>query len=203
MDTLFLASLLALGAYLLKTRDERRRILLLATQLHPFQIEKLMEHLIQGYMRALGESAPARREQVWQVLATTEQQLAEQLGRLAAAVAQVNEAEARVCQWALPLVDRWWPQSTFDFRQALAIHAQGLRAVVANQAQRSAKDKAYTMLAELYLLQHTCHWFCKSKTVASARLLARHKTAYAQVLDAVSPDTRAAYLALTGQRRAA
>lgn len=203
MDTLFLASLLALGAYLLKTRGERRRILLLATQLHPFQIEKLMEHLIQGYMRALGESDPARREQVWQVLATTEQQLAEQLGRLAAGVAQVNEAEARVCQWALPLVDRWWPQSTFDFRQALAIHAQGLRAVVANQAQRSAKDKAYTMLAELYLLQHTCHWFCKSKTVASARLLARHKTAYAQVLDAVSPDTRAAYLALTGQRRAA
>jgi hypothetical protein len=43
------------------------------------------------------------------------------------------------------------------------------------------------------LMQHTCHWFCKTKGVASARLLVRHQTAYAQVLDAVGSETRAAY----------
>ena len=54
------------------------------------------------------------------------------------------------------------------------------------------------MSAELFLMQHTCHWFCRSKAVASARMLARHKTSYAQLLDAVSPATRRAYRALTG-----
>jgi hypothetical protein len=32
--------------------------------------------------------------------------------------------------------------------------------------------------------------------VASARMLARHQTSYAQLLDAVSPETRQAYLAV-------
>jgi len=48
-------------------------------------------------------------------------------------------------------------------------------------------------------MQHSCHWYCKSKAVASARLMARHKTSHAQVLDAVSPETRKAYAGLTGQ----
>ena len=68
-----------------------------------------------------------------------------------------------------------------------------------NDAGRSPKAKAFTLSAELFLMQHTCHWFCKSKTVASARMLARHKTSYQQVLDAVSPQTRNAYRELTGQ----
>ena len=51
-------------------------------------------------------------------------------------------------------------------------------------------------MAELFLMQHTCHWYCKSKPVASARLMARHQTGYAQVIDAVDPATRRAYLAL-------
>ena len=55
------------------------------------------------------------------------------------------------------------------------------------------------MSAERFLMQHTCHWYCKSKTVASARMLARHQTSYEQLLDAVSPETRSAYAALTGQ----
>jgi hypothetical protein len=54
------------------------------------------------------------------------------------------------------------------------------------------------MSAELFLLQHTCHWYCKSKTVASARMLARHQTSYDQLLAAVSPETRNAYRTLTG-----
>lgn len=36
-------------------------------------------------------------------------------------------------------------------------------------------------------MQHTCHWYCRSKTVASARMLARHKTAYVQLLASVDP----------------
>jgi hypothetical protein len=48
-------------------------------------------------------------------------------------------------------------------------------------------------------MQHTCHWFCRSKAVASARTMARHKTSYAQVLASVAPDTRNAYNSLIGQ----
>jgi hypothetical protein len=55
---------------------------------------------------------------------------------------------------------------------------------------------AFTMTAELFLMQHTCHWFCKSKTVASARMLALHQTPYAQLVASVGPDTREAYCAL-------
>jgi hypothetical protein len=50
----------------------------------------------------------------------------------------------------------------------------------------------------MFLMQHSCHWFCKSKAVASARLLVRHKTSYEQVLASVAPETRRAYLALVG-----
>ncbi|MDZ4361403.1 MAG: hypothetical protein U1B84_34175, partial [Variovorax sp.] len=64
---------------------------------------------------------------------------------------------------------------------------------------RSPKSKAFTMSAELFLMQHTCHWFCKSKAVASARMLTRHQTSYEQLLEAVSPETRNAYRALVGQ----
>jgi hypothetical protein len=43
------------------------------------------------------------------------------------------------------------------------------------------------MSAELFLMQHSCHWFCKSKAVASARMLVRHKTSHEQLIAAVSP----------------
>jgi hypothetical protein len=45
-------------------------------------------------------------------------------------------------------------------------------------------------------MQHTCHWFCRSKSVASARMLARHRTSYEQVVGAVLPQTRSDYLGL-------
>ena len=92
-----------------------------------------------------------------------------------------------------------FPAASFDFRQALLIHARGIAGVMRNESNRTPKSKAFTMSAELFLMQHTCHWYCKSKTVASARMLARHQTSYEQLLDAVSPETRSAYAALTGQ----
>jgi hypothetical protein len=50
------------------------------------------------------------------------------------------------------------------------------------------------MMGEMFLMQHSCHWFCKSKTIASARMLAQHQTRYEQALAAVNPETREAYL---------
>jgi hypothetical protein len=52
------------------------------------------------------------------------------------------------------------------------------------------------MMGEMFLMQHSCHWFCRSKTIASARMVAQHQTRYEQALDAVSPETRQAYLAV-------
>jgi hypothetical protein len=52
------------------------------------------------------------------------------------------------------------------------------------------------LTAEIMLLQHTCHWFCRSKAVASGRLLARHKTQYEQVLTSVSASTRQGFAKL-------
>jgi hypothetical protein len=67
---------------------------------------------------------------------------------------------------------------------------------VENSHGLTPRDKAYTLSAELFLMQHTCHWYCRSRAVASARLLARHQTSYAQVLAAVAPSTRQAYEAV-------
>jgi len=54
------------------------------------------------------------------------------------------------------------------------------------------------MSAELFLMQHTCHWFCRSRAVASARMRARHQTSHAQLIESVSPQTREAYCQLAG-----
>ena len=74
--------------------------------------------------------------------------------------------------------------------------------VQVNQAadEEECKRRAFTMTAELMLMQHTCHWFCKSRTVAAMRLIARHKTAYEQVLESVAPATRKAYEKLVRAR---
>jgi hypothetical protein len=45
-------------------------------------------------------------------------------------------------------------------------------------------------------MQHTCHWFCRSRMIANARMLAQHQTPYARALEAVGAQTRADYLAL-------
>ena len=71
--------------------------------------------------------------------------------------------------------------------------AQGIANAANNILNQAPKGKAFTLSAELFLMQHTCHWFCRSKTVASARMMMRHKTSYAQLLQAVAPETRHAY----------
>ena len=200
MDILFLATLIATGFFMLNAKQQRQRVALLASYLGNYQIEKLMENLTEGYLRALGESDAERREQVWNLLRTTELQLSEQFTRFTADFTRVDPLQARISTLplALPFADRWLSSASFDMRQALAIHAQGIERAVRNESGLSLRDKAYTLSAELFLMQHTCHWFCKSRAIASARLMARHKTPHAQVLASVTPATRTAYLALLG-----
>ena len=201
MEFFTLVTSVAIVVYILKLSEERRRITPLASHLGQYQIEKLMEMLTDGYLRALGEKEPERREQVWNQLAGSELKLCEQFTRFATGFSKVDEADARTSKLpiAIPFVTRLVPGLAFDMRQMLAIHAQGILHAAENSTQRTPKDKAFTMSAELFLMQHSCHWFCKSKAVASARMLVRHKTSHEQLVASVSPGTREAYLALTGQ----
>ena len=200
MDFFILAMVIVIGLNFFKARDQRRRIALLARHLGSYNIEKSMESLTEGYLRALGEKDPARREQIWNLQATTEAQLVDQFRRFAAEFSRLDETQTLVSKLplALPFADKMFPKATFDVRKAFAIHAQGISDASANLMERSPRDKAFTMSAELFLMQHTCHWFCRSKNVASARIMVRHKTAYEQVLDGVSADTRRLYRTLTG-----
>ncbi len=199
MNLLSLAILAAIALWFVRSKDQRQRIALLATHLGQHQIEKHMETLTQGYLRALGESDAPRRDQIFSMLQSTEQALATQMRALVASFAQVDAARARISRLPLylPWVTQLLPQATFDMRQALAVHAEGIVRMV-DAVDQPARDRAFTLSAELFLLQHTCHWFCKSRMVASARMLARHQTAYAQLVQSVSPQTRAAYQALVG-----
>lgn len=200
MELLLLVLALTAGVQVAKGREQRRRIQLLGRYLERYRIEKLMETLLDGYLRALGESDEARRDSIWSLLATAEAELRDQVQQLAADFEHVWPDDALVSTWpvALPHAHKLFPRATFDMRQALAIHAQGIATVIANEAGHSPRDKAYTLTAEVLLFQHTCHWFCRSRTVASARMRARHKTDHAQLVRAVSPETREAYRRLLG-----
>lgn len=197
MDFFLLLALILVAAQLV-SRQQRQRIALLGSALKPYQIERLMESLIEGYLRAMGEKGDERRQQSLDFLHISETQLAEQFERFAADFQRQPEAQTRVSRLplALPLAAQLFPQAGFDMRRILAVHARGIARAAHNDGALSPRDKAFTMTAELLLMQHSCHWYCKSKTVASARVFARHQTTYAQILDAVSPETRHDYLAL-------
>ena len=199
LDTLEILSLLALAGLTLhwfNNQGQRARTALLAGHLQPFQIERLMQQLTEAYMRALGEQDGERQAHIWQLQAATEEQLVRQFRDLARSFGQLPAPQARTLKWALPGIDKVWPQATFDARRVLQIHAEGIERAVRNEAGRPCRDKAFVLMAEMFLMQHSCHWFCRSKTIASARMLAQHKTHYEQALQAVSPQTRDAYLAL-------
>lgn len=198
---MILAVLIGWGLHGVRAKEQRQRIALLGRHLSRFEIEKMMERLTTGYMRVLEEADAERRAQAWALLAPTEVMLAEQFAAFARDLAGEPEPPTRVSRIpiALPGATQWSLSLTFDVRKVMALHAHGIRDAVGNVLAQSPKGKAYTLCAELFLMQHSCHWFCKSKAVASARLLARHQTSYEQVLASVAPKTRQAYLALTGQ----
>lgn len=198
MDILAVAAIVAIVLFVLRRRQERLRIALLASHLGPFQIEKLMATLSDGYMRALGESDPERQQLVWDHLHNSERALCEQFDQFASRFGASDAGQTRVSTltWAFPWADRLFPAAGFDARKAIAIHARGFRRAVFAEPDQTAKHRAFTLSAEMFLMQHTCHWFCKSRAVASARLWVRHKTRYAQLFDAVTPDTAREYRAL-------
>jgi hypothetical protein len=200
MEMVMLMGLAALIAFVQKNREQSRRIVLLAEHLRAHPIEKLMGQLIEGYLRALGESDLSRRESIWQLLSSQQASLADHLQQLHNSMARGNAAAWRTSRWplALPWVNQLLPAQCFDFRDLVAVHARGIAEVHANAEGLSPRDQAFRMSAELFLFQHTCHWFCRSQAVASARLVMRHHTPHTQVLASVSPNTRAAYRAITG-----
>lgn len=192
---LLLFILLALPAFwIFKSRRQNERIAFLSSYLSRYSLEKHIEALTQGYLRALGEGDAARREQVWAVLQGNEEALCRQVTQLAADLEQADAGSTRMSKlpfW-IPFASTLAP--SFDLRETLRVHARGICQAVA--ADATARDRAFAISAELFLLQHTCHWFCRSKWVASARMAALHKTTYQQVVAAVMPQTRAAYLSV-------
>ena len=199
MDVL-LALALAFAVFaILRGREQAARIALLGRVLGPYRIEPLLESLTEGYLRWLHEGDAERRAQIWGTLQATEQTLADQFSRFAADFARVSAPQAQVGKlpfalpWAQPLLPG---RMLFDARRLFELHARAIDALARNTAGLPHKERAYRMTAELYLMQHSCHWFCRSKNLASARLLARHRSSYAQVLAAVAPETRRDYEAL-------
>lgn len=195
-----MALVVALVLTVLKNHEQRQRIALLGAHLQRFQLEKLIEGLTEGYLRAFGEADAQRRESVLGMLETTERLLLAQLDDLARALQGLEPVQARISRLpiALPWATRWLPSATFDLREMVRLHATGVAQAIANADGLSRRDQAFRVSAELLLFQHTCHWYCRSRGVASARLLVRHRTSHEQVMAAVSPATRQAYLQLIG-----
>ena len=193
MEFFSLLFLLATGIHWLNTQGRRKRTALLADYLRPYQIEKHMEQLTSAYMRALGEADTERQQHILQLQDPTEQQLALEFQNLAREFAKLPAPETRAFKIALPYIDQLSPKATFDMRRMLEVHAQGIERAMSNRQGLPAKERSFRLMGEMFLMQHSCHWFCKSKTIASARMLAQHKTHYEQALDAVSPETRQAY----------
>lgn len=202
-----MALVATIAAWSYKSRGERARIARLALHLRQYDIEKLMETLSEGYLRALGEDDAQRRQAIWTLLEPAERKISEQFKDFALRFGQESAAHSRVMRpdWPTATVlqglGRFFPRmlerQSFDMRSLLALHAQAI-AHAAQATDLSASAKAYTLLAELMLMQHSCHWYCKSRNVASARLLLRHQTPHLKVLASVAPETRQAYQAITG-----
>ncbi|MGB6103293.1 MAG: hypothetical protein WBF88_05530 [Pusillimonas sp.] len=192
-----LTLLVAVGAWqMLRVRYQRTHIALLGRHLANFQLEKHMETLTQGYTRAIHEEDETRQRQVLEIFDQTERTVAVQAQSLADAMQKESAYAASLgtLPFCAPYVERFLPSLTRDFRKLLHIHAAGLRHVVDNESRLDIKNRAYQLSAELYLLQHSCHWFCKSRAVADARLVLRHQVSHQKALDSVSAVTRSAYL---------
>lgn len=183
--------------WLLRVQYQRARIALLGNHLATLQIEKHMETLTQGYIRAINEDSDTRQLQVLETYAQAERVVAAQVQSLADRMRNESEGATKMATlpFCLPHAERLLPDTMLrDFRALLQIHADGLRHVVDNEERQDAKTRAYCLMAELYLLQHSCHWFCKSRTVADARLMMRHQVNHQKVLESVSSVTRLPYL---------
>ena len=177
-----------------RMRYQRGRITLLGSHLANLQLERHMETLTQGYLRAIHEQDESRQLQVLDTYAPTERSVAAQAQALADSMQKESPEATGISTFpfCLPYAERFLFRMR-DFRALLEIHAAGLRYAVDNEAGWDPKTRAFHLSAELYLLQHSCHWYCKSRNTADARLLMRHQVNRKEVLASVSEVTQAAY----------
>ena len=195
---MLLGVLLAGGLQVATRLEQRERVALLAAHLGRHSVERDMAQLLQDYLPALTESDPDRRAQRLGLLAQVEARLVGNLQAFSVAFNEVWGERARVSRWpvAFPWATRLFPKASFDLRRAIAIHAEGVARAVTNAEGLDDKARAFRITAELLLLQHSCHWFCRSRAVANARLLAHHQSTHEQVLASVGDLTRRHYAAL-------
>ena len=199
--TLVFVSLLAL--VFTNSTAQRKRLRFLAGYLRPYQIEQLLERLLNGYLRALDEPDLERARGIWANLYDAEKRLANQVGQLANALEKADPKPPRMASVPFQAcLANYLPSSfTVDVAALIRIHAQGLATCAEHpqdEAPEARKRRAFAMSAEMLLMQHTCHWFCRSRGMASARLMAQHQTQYGQVVDSVLPATRTAYQQAVG-----
>lgn len=195
MEFINLLALALAFCWVIRGKLQQQRIDLLFQFLSAYNIEKNTAALIQGYLGALGEADSGRRDQLWIELHRSEQELCNQLTQLANDFSAADPPITQVSK--LPI---WVPFGTilagsFDMREALRVHARGVCRAIEGPTTMP-RDRAFSILAELLLMQHTCHWFCRSKWVGSGHMLARHRTSYQQLLASVLPKTRSEYLSL-------
>lgn len=196
MDAMIVLLAVAVVWRVLSMRYQKAHIALLGRHLANHQLERHMETLTQGYTRAIQADSTSRQLQILETFAQTERAVASQAQAVAVALQQESLQQASLVTWpmCIPYAEHFAPSITRDFRALFQIHAEGLRYVVDNVPGWEPKQRAYHLSAELYLLQHSCHWFCKSRGVANARLQLRHQVEYQKVLDSVSETTRSAYV---------
>lgn len=196
MEFALIMLMIAVAWHVLRVRYQRARIALLGSHLVNMNLERHMETLTQGYTRAIHEDNESRQRQVLDTFTQTENVVAANVHTLAESMQKESTEDTAMGTFAfcVPYIERCVPATALrDFRILLRIHATGLRATIDNQAELDPKTRAFHIAAELYLLQHSCHWFCKSRGVADARLLLRHKVEHKKVLESVSAVTRTAY----------
>ena len=193
MDLISLVLLSLTTLLLLRAVDQRQRIRVLAGYLQRHRIEPLMQRLNAAYLRALDAPDGAQRDAAWQAQHGTEAQLAEQIERLAADLAQAPAPVPQLSRVPLPWAPRWLPGTGIDLQRAVRVHAAGIRALADDVTHPRPAERARTLLAELYLFQYTCHWFCRSRAVAAARLVVAHHSPLERVIQTVSPTTRHDY----------
>ena len=204
MELLAAVAALALIVWSMQSRATRGRVRLLALHLQAYEIEKLMQTLNEGYQRALAEDDAQRRRAIWQLLEGSESRLAEQVARLARDLNALPADQARLVKLPLRslsepllrLIPAWRSGHTVDLRALVELHAKALARAASSNHAASPAQRARAYLAEMLLMQHSCHWFCRSRALACARLLAHHHTSYEQVLESVDPTTREDYLRL-------
>jgi hypothetical protein len=119
MEILLVAVPLVVVWTLAVRAEQAQRVRLLASHLGRYRIEKLMEALSEGYLRALAEKDAERQRALWSTLSLTEANLLDEFNRFVVDMAGVWPEKALVSRipQAVPRATLLFPQATFDLRK--------------------------------------------------------------------------------------